>query len=771
MPEVIDRRISFNGGEFSPLADPRIDLAKYRSACRELLNFRPSVYGGAMLRPGTIYLDTLPGAVRLHPVEFGLGSTLLLEFSDLLLRFWTTGETPALVEDPGSPGNPLEVVTPWTSAQLFALQFAQQNDVILVSHPSHSPYRLSHNADDDWDIEAIPIEWPPTLDINVTATTLTPSATTGTGIDLVASADTFDDGHVGSLWIVRHRRTAPSVSLGLDESVATNSSALFVLGEWSCNVATNTGGTWEVGAIVQRSYDNSTWETIRTISSSGVSSGTIAGTELEPAWLRIQIATTDGSPPSSGSFVLEAFDPDHYGIVEIATVTDPQNATADVVFALGGTGATTLWHEPAWSDYRGWPRAISFHEGRLFFGGTAHRPQTVWGSIVDDYFNFRLGSDDDMGLAFTLASDAAHAVQWLLSQESLLVGTTGSEWALGSRDSEKPISASTARAKPSTAYGSAALQAVAVHDAALFVQRGARKVREFVFTFEKNGYVAQDLTLLAEHIATGGIVQVAVQHDPETVVWFVTGEGILAGLAYERSQQVAGWFTYETEGLIESVAVIPGDGEEDQLWLAVCRTIDGNEVRYLERLQTNHLSTLKTGVISGLAYSDAALVYDGAATTTISGLDHLEGEEVVILADGAPHPVRTVEAGEIELQLEASLVIVGLAYENFIEPTFLETGDPNSLSKVALKRLTRCVFEVWNTLGLEISGDHGDNWTQVEFRAPEDFTDEAPPVFTGINESHISASSERQASVRIRQPQPLPCNIMSLHLRYDLNTI
>lgn len=772
MAEVIDRRVAFNGGEWSPFTDPRLDLEKYRNACRELRNMKPTVYGGAFRRPGTVFLGEAAGKVRLVEFEFNVTTTLVLEFGDTTLRFWTTGASPALVEDPMSPGDPYVVATPWSADEIGSLQFAQQNDVVVIVHPDHQPRILTRLAatNDNWSLAPLEEEWPAVLDERFDGISVAAAATTGTGVAMQASAPLFAAGHVGSRWIIKHRRLDPSVDLLLTASANAISSSLFVLGEWSATVEVSTGGTWEAKAVVQRSYDGNTWETLRTIVSSGVVSGSVTGIEIEPCFLRLQKISDTGTPPASGNFTLQAVDPDHYGIVEIASFVDEENVTVDILFPLGSTSPTERWQEAAWSAVRGFPRAVSFHELRLVFAGTRTRPQTIWGSVIDDYYNFRLGSDDDLGLSLTLASDASNAIQWLASQESLVIGTSGSEWILGARDSTRTLTPSNASVKRQTNYGSAHIQAKIVQDAVLFVQRNAKRIREFIYTFERDGYSAQDLTLLAEHITQGGIGQVAVQKNPETVVWMVSGDGRLIGLTYERGQNVAGWFGFDTgEGdAFESVAVVSGVGDEDEIWVSVRRVIDGNTVRYIERFQTNNLALLRASDQSSLVYVDSATIYEGAPIATITGLDHLEGMEVAVLTDGAPHPNQTVLGGEITIQHEAEKIIVGLPYVSQISPTWLETNDPASVTKAFKKRVTRCVLELWRSLGAQLSSG-GGQWDFIEFRAPSDFMDQAPPLFSGVIEQSIESTSSRQAEISIRQTQPLPLNILSITTRYEVS--
>lgn len=846
MAVIIDRRNSFNGGELSPWIDPRTDVDKYRSGCGTMRNFLPSIYGGAFRRPGSIYLGAAKNAdkiARLERFEFSVTTTFVLEFGEFYIRFWTTGDDPSLVDDPDDPGNPLEVVTPWTADQVNALQFAQQNDIVYIVHPTTRPQILTRFTNTNWTLSPIVDEWPASLDENITTITLevtggdppdtypawTPippyvtgdrvsyggkswrcirnipnletalkppgtfkgsylywteldmSFTFGIGqtVAIESSEDFFDEGHVGSTFVIKHRRDDPSVDLALTSSVNVLSDELFVLGEWACNVEVNVGGTWEVKCVVERSFDLLTWETIRSVSSTGGTSGTVTGIELDPCYLRLRTTKKEGTPPATGSFTMEASDSYHYGILFVTDFVDAQEVTARVVFPPVD-GETTHWNEPAWSDYRGFPRAVCFHENRIMFGGSTSRPQTIWGSVIDDYSNFRLSADDDSGLSFTLASDAANGIQWIVSQESLIIGTTGSEWTIGTRENQSALTPSTVAAKRSTTYGSSPIQAAVVSDAVLFIQRSGRKVREFVYTFEEDGYTAQDLTLLSEHITDSGIVQIAVQKNPETVLWAICGNGDLVGVVYERGQNVAGWFRVDTgvsedgstRDYYESIAIVSGDGEEDERWVLVRREIDGETVRYIERFQPNVIRKLKNNEQLDLCYVDSAvIVEDETPFGTVTGLDHLEGREVAVLTNGSPEANKTVSGGSITLDFDDTTVaVVGIPIESILTPTPLETNDPNTTTRYSKKKVSDLILQVWKSSGFEATASDGENWTKLDFRQPSDFMDQAVPDLTGTYETVcLASSSTREARISIKQTQPLPLNVLSMLVKYDVN--
>jgi hypothetical protein len=833
--QVIERRVSFNGGEWSPWADARLDLDRYRSSCRTLENMRPTTYGGAFSRPGLVYIGDQDGAGdlgRVVPFEFSADTNLVLVFTDKLMRPFTTGATPAKlsVDMPATWVTPknykrgdwvewmssswycledhdasaafhldqytkwemdeyFKLATPYAADELAELQFAQLNDLVYITHPNHAPRVLSRLANHRWTLSLLDLEYPPLRDENISATTIDPTNNIGT-VTLLASAGIFNAGHIGSRWLIKHRRDEPFVELNV--KTGTLSPALMVLGSWSCTIMTGEGtGNWDVTAVVQRSTDKVTWETIRTIAASRQDrSSLITGTELDPCWLRVKKISESGTSyiPANGNWKLEAVDPDHYGLVEITGYTSATSATAKVLFELYEddadlTPATRRWAEAAWSDYRGWPRSVCIHDQRLVFGGNKAQPQHVWASIIDDFGNFRTGANDDLGLALYNANQKSNAVQWLVSRGDLIIGTAGAEGPLERLDTAKSITPTNVKFGSFTQIGSKHLQAIAAQDAVLFVSRNGRKVWELAFAFESDGYKANDLTLLAEHITDESITGIALQKNPETVLWCVTASGELLGLLYERNQQVAGWFRYVTAGAFESVAVVPGTGEADEVWVTVRREMNGSTVRYLERFQPDRTRLLKDAAgsemiakQSRICCADSAITsasyYDGVAGQwRIGGLARLEGMEVCVLADGSPLANQTVSGGKIIVDGEIDHAIIGLPYTCTLSPTWFETGDPATVSKVAWKCISKVSVHLWRTLGCEI-GTHGsDTWESLSFTPQGVVMDQALPLFTGLKEARVSSSSEQQAAVVIRQTQPLPLNVLALHTFHEMNGI
>lgn len=830
MPEEqFERRTAFNAGEISPWLDPRIDQDKYHLGCRQLRNVRPTVYGGAFKRPGSVYLGPArinTGVVRLLAFQYEVGKTFVLELTDLLLRIWTTGVTPALVMDPETPSVPLEVETPWLATELYALQVCQLNDLLFVTHPKHQPRVIARYEDNQWEVPRYNPDWPALLPLNDRNITLqctplngTPAAWSntvtynagdevlhegedyacrlnkcrkiepgdhknwkrwwrvkdGTGtlgigrrVTLSASKNLFSAGHQGTKWVLIWRRDTLKLTMHIaGGAIGKTTASIYCLGAWSAGtLADNSGsGAWDVEVIVQRSEDNKHWTSYKVIDGgkSEVQS-LLTGNEDEPCFLRLKLTQRTGTIPTQYKAELEVANPDQHGIVRIKSVTNATTGVGILEFPVPNSNATKYWQEPAWSDVRGFPQAVTFHEGRLWFGGTRYQPTTFWATATDRFETFRIGAQADLGKEFQVASDEANAIMWLVSHDGLVIGTKGAEWFYGER-----IGEDLPKLRKNTSYGSAPCQARVVNETVVFFQRSQRKLRELAWDGSK--FSCQDLTLLAEHFGDAKFLQIAVQRNPETVVWIVTNQGDLIGMTYERGQNVAGWFRYQTQGKYESVCLVEGPGEEDEIWVSVQRTIGGQPKRFIERLQPDLIRNIKEGDAADLIYSDAAVVQKtGSNTRIMTGLAHLEGARVSILADGAPYPSQVVVDGRLTLEWPASTIIAGLPFYAYVEPTYLETSDPGSITKAFKKRITKAYIEFWQSLGCEVSADDGKTWELLEFRNIADFMDQAPPLWSGIKEISVGAGSERQASIILRSAQPLPMNILSLTIRFVMGT-
>ena len=464
------------------------------------------------------------------------------------------------------------------------------------------------------------------------------------------------------------------------------------------------------------------------------------------------------------------------GHLKITSVTSTTVVVGTVIVDLNETGSTTDFALGSFSDTTGYPACVTFFEQRLVFAGTTAQPQTLFFSRSADYENFddqyhETVADDD-AIVYTIASNQVNAIRFLTATRTLIIGTAGGEFAVNGGGTGEAITPTNILINKQSNHGAANVDGIAVGNATLFLQRAKRKIRELAYNFDVDGYVAPDLTILAEHVTESGIIQMAYQEEPNSIVWCVRADGQLLGFTYQREQQVTAWHRHIFGGsfgsgnaVVESVEVLPTDDSEYQVWVIVKRTIDGATKRYVEYLHNQDFDETDD---TSFNYLDSQLAYDGSATTTISGLDHLEGEEVSILADGATHPNKTVSSGAITLDRSSTKVKVGLPYVSLLQTMRIDAGSQNGTSQSKTKRIYEITARLYESIGIEIGPDL-DNMERIPFRSSANLMDSGVNVFTGDKDIEFRGNYETDGFIFVRQNQPLPLTVLSLYPRLVTN--
>jgi hypothetical protein len=806
MPAYHKFHHSFNAGELSPFLAARMDIDKYEDGCQLLENFIILPYGGVVRRPGTVFLGAAKfpdKSCRLIGFNFSVTTNFILEFGEKYVRFWTNG---VRVVKPSAPthqashayvvgdyvvspaGGPmyycviahtsgavfsvdlaagkwvaqtvLERPTSYLATELREIQFCQINDLMYLTHPNHPPAKLTRKADDDWTFNDIVWAWPPTLDENVENIAIMPSATSG-NVNLTASAPIFKPEHFGSYWQLGHRRAQAYVEQILS-ATSGFTIPLYVLGTWEFI----TYGNWQGTVMVQRLLpDGTTWETIRQYGSHSVGERNVSttGREDKPAYLRINFTTAGVAGTSNPNSRLEAGDNRVYGFVQITAYTSPTLVSATVRSAFLSADWTFMWSEAAFSGVKGFPRTVCLHEQRLIFGGTKLKPLSLYGSQIDDFENFRYGALDDQAFSFTISSNESNPINWIISQQKMLVGTAGDEWSLGATNTDQAMGPGNVDAKQQSSYGSAFLQAEVVNEVVLFAQRQSHKIREMTFNFEKDGWVSPDLTILANHISNKGFVETAFAQQPDSIFWCITADGKLVGMTYERDQKVVGWHRHSTEGQFESVATIYGGSDADEVWFSVQRTVNGQVVRYIERFDPDFRMHLETGDKLAWWYLDCGKrIISATDITHVTGLSHLEAKTAGIMGDGANQPTRVVASGAIDIQEPSKNILVGLPYISVMRPMNLNIPVQDGTVQGRKMRIHKMVARFYKTLTCQYSGDDGQSWDEIFFRDRIDFMDESPSVFTGDREFATGTNFRDLQQISLRQNRPFPLVILAM---------
>lgn len=717
---------ALNGGELSPLLAGQVGFEKYPRGLSVSQNFIPTVQGPIIKRPGTRYVATTKtqaDPVWLSTFEFNVSNAYVLEFGNLYIRFFQNHGQ--LVSGP-----PVEVVTPYVQADLFntdqtvRLRTAQAADFLYITHGTYESRVLKRLTATSFQLDTFRPDGGPFKDLNDTATTVYASAETG-AITLNASAATFLAGHVDSLFLL--------------EAKDINSIA-----------------AWEVGKVIaagaRRRVGNRVYEALN-----AATTGTATPVHVEGA-------VYDGDTGVQWQFRDAGF-----GWARITSFISTTQVNATVISripadAVGVGNPTTRWAHAAWSSVEGWPTDVAFFRERLWMA----RGQTLWASVASDFndFSSRDGNGQvtaDLAITVTLASGNLNSIQWMFPDKDLICGTAGGEFLVGELQNGSPIGPGNVRARLQSKFGSRSIVPVQAGAATLFVQRSGRKVREITYDGYSEVYRSDDRTVLSEHITQSGIVDMDYAQEPNSIAWCTRADGKLIGFTWNAEQNVWAWHPHVvggTNAVVESVACIPApDGASNELWLSVRRTVNGLTTRYVEYMEPSW--DYATQAQSAAFYVDSGLTYNGVPATTITGLGHLEGEVVNVLVDGAPHPQRTVTAGQITLQLAGSIVNVGLPYVAKARTMRLEAGSSNGTAQGKIKRLTRVIWRFKDT----VSGMFGPSFEQMDeftFRTAQDPMDEPVPPFTGDKAQQWPGGYDRDAYCCFYDDKPLPVTIVGI---------
>ena len=899
----------------------RTDFAKYFNGATTIENFVVMPHGPVMRRPGTYFVSeikTSSTSTRLIPFTFSTTQTYILEFGNQYIRFFKddgqivegdktitgiTAADPAVVTSSSHgysdgdfvtissvvgmtevnnktfkvsnkttntfelqdvDGNDInssgytayssagvanriyQITTSYTTAQLFDLKFAQSADVMYICHPSHEASKLSRTGHTSWTLSEVDFaETGPYMDTNTTTTTLTPASSgTGTGVNITASA-----------------------------IVGINSGTGFQ--------------TTDVGRILKF---------------------------------------------NSGEAVITAR-------------TNTTVVVCTITKAFTNTDATVAFNLGSFSDTTGHPSVVTFFQQRLVFAGTSDQPQTMFFSKSGDYENMTAGTDADDAMIYTIASNQVNAIKAMKATRTLIVMTTGGEYAVSAGTASAITPTNISIIKQSN-YGSAGVDALSIGNATIFLQRAKRKMRELAYNFDTDGYVAPDLTILSEHITDSGITQMDYQQEPYSVVWGTRTDGILTGLTYNRLENVVAWhrhiiggksdttkniiqqsisftsnttvvnttnntitlsshglstadpiyyyaasnaigglnnstlyyaiasdsntiklattasnatagtavsftsapssdttqyiyqgvnissnfiysashgfvtgdiFYYDNTGTaigglsentkyyiekidnnqfklysdktlgtvvsltsahtseqtdnilthakVESVAVIDGDADEDQVWVIVQRWINGAVRRYVEYFTPFDFNR----DVTAFHYLDSGLSYVGDETSSLTGLDHLEGEVVDIIGEGATQTSKTVSAGVISIDTATEQAKVGLLYTSDLQTMRLDEGYTET-TQTKTKRIYDLSVRFQDTVGAKVGPDAA-NLTAIDFRASGSPMDLPIPLFTGDKQIEFDTGYGTEGLVYIQQPQALPMTILGIYPRLETESV
>ena len=408
-----------------------------------------------------------------------------------------------------------------------------------------------------------------------------------------------------------------------------------------------------------------------------------------------------------------------------------------------------------------YPRAVGYFEQRRFFGGTDNDPATIWAtrSGTESNLSYSIPVRDDDRIKFRVAARERNTIRHIVPLTDLALLTEAAEWrvAPSGADVLTPISP---QVRAQSFIGANDAQPVIVNANVIFAAARGGHVREMAYSFQAQGFLTGDLSLRAPHLFDGyQIVDTAYAKSPIPIVWFVSSNGNLLGLTYVPEQEVGAWHRHDTDGAFESACAV-AEGDEDRLYVVVKRTIAGQTKRYIERMASRRITAQADAF-----FVDAGVTYDGAAATTISGLSHLEGKTVSVLADGAVHRQKQVINGAITLDQAASKIQIGLPITADIRLLPI-SFDAAGYGQGRVKNVNAVWLRVVQSGGIK-AGPSYDKLTEAKTRTNEDY---GSPTRLVTKEIKIAITPDWTdgGQACVRQSDPLPLTITSFTTEYSI---
>lgn len=673
----------------------------------------------------------------------------------------------------------MELPAPWLEADLAYIRHTQSGDVIYVACDGHQQRKIERRGSTSWSVVLYEPEDGPFRTINSSPITITPSAITG-DITLTASKSLFKSTNVGSLFRLPSTGQLVTAAVSAEDQFTNPIRVSGVEAQRIFQVTLS--GTWTATVTLQYSVaEPGSWVDVKTWAGNTTNENYDDGLDNQIIYYRIGIKAgnfTSGPANVQLSFASGSIT----GIARITAYSSETSVSASVLKALGGTTATSSWSEGTWSDRRGWPSAVALHEGRLWWPGK----DKIQGSESDGYEDFDDETEGDAGpISRSIGEGPVDTINWALSLSRMILGTASNSANIAAVriDGDSPISArSDSFDEPLTPTN---FNLKLTSTRGIYVDRSEQGLYEIAFDVNSADFKTEDLTLVVPDVNDAGLVHIAVQHKPDVRIHCVRSDGTVGVLVFDRAENVICWLEVETDGIVEDVAVLPGVGE-DHVYYVVRRTINGSTVRYLEKWTPEDECT---GFPSA-RHADAHYMYSGVAVTTITGLSHLEGEDVVVwgwntatpfttqdgVAIGRDMGAFTVSGGQITgLPSAVTNACIGLGYEARWKSLKQAFGAAMGTPLNQIKRIDNIGFVLLNAHGQGIR--YGDNFETMDQLPLDDLPVDSngDPDLNHIFDQYdkrmfeFDGDNETDPRVCLKASAPRPCTVAAATISMQIS--
>ena len=730
MPRFVEFTTNFATGELDPLLRARVDLAAYNNALAKATNVLIQPQGGLRRRPGTKHVFELPNSstpsagngVRLVPFQFSVTDSYMLCFTHNRMHVIKNGVVQANINGTGNS----YLTTTIGSDIVDDMCWTQSADTLIAVHPDLNPVRITRTSDTSWTATSITFDSIPkhAFDIDFhtnTSSTLTPSAVSG-NVTLTASTTHHDSG---------------TLQAGTSTTVTLKTTASATDGIYVGMYVNITGGTGSGQTRLVEAYNGTT--KVATVGEAFTVTPNNTSTYTTTTFSALSVNQYINVQPQGRARIVR-----YVSATVVEVVTEYPFFNTTVIDA--GRWELEHGYVDVWSSTKGWPRSVTFHEGRLYFGGSKSRPSTIWGSKIGLFFDFVPSESlDDDAVEATLDTNDLNVITDIISSRDFQVFTTGGEFYVPQQGTD-PVTPLTFTFKNVSRNGiKPGTRVQSVESGSIYIQRQGKSLNEFVFNDTQLTYITQRISLLSGHLLKGpqrvALRKASSTEEADLLLMTNTDDGTMAVFSIMRSQQVTSPSEFITDGSYIDVGV-----DVNAIYVVTKRTFNSVDRYFIELFGYEY-------------FTDCAFV--GGAAASASSLPHV-AKVLNVITDGSPQGNETVSGGGSVTFDRSSTTSyeVGLPITVYVKTmpaeVKLQTGSRVSFKK-RIVEISAVVNETQNMI---------INNQPVAFRLFDNpLLDDPIPEFTGIKRVNGVLGYSREQSIEVSQDLPVKMNLLGLDYR------
>ena len=701
--------------------------------------------------------------MRLIPFEFNNQQTYILEFGNLYIRVRKHDNS---IIDDGKRYSDVKGTIPYTNEDIENIDYIQKGDVIFLVDGKHSPKQLERRADNDWHLVDYAFTGGPFKEAD---DSIKGYFDYNDGDYLVkTSGYDFSQTDIGKVFNIETYFKAQTLFENNAGTGSKTSSAVLVGSAWSFY----TKGTWAGKVTIQISNDNSNWRDYKVMSSTTANNNTegsynaeLTGEFSEMLFVRI---VTDLNYNSYFQYTFQSigfYENISFEILSLATTTSAkiklQDFDTNSIVSFANNYQISANAEPlqasAWED-GAYPKHITFYQDRLVFANSRNYPFTIWATETSNYYSFKIHSElvDSDSIQTNVVGDGLNEITALVSLMSLIAFTENGVFRTGIDVWNATGDFALTR---QSRGGSSSVRPITIDNSCIYVKPTKDAIKDFYYQYQIDAYAGDQLDILARDLFENKkIKQLAFQEQDKTI-WVLFEDGSMCYCCYMKEQEVLGWSEFETDGKVVSIATIMSNFN-DTLFLAVER----NGQTFIEKLDRRFASK----EIQDQIFLDSAVVYTegGQYFNTITGLNHLEGRTVTILADGFVIKDVVVSNGTITLNSYVTKAIVGLPYETRVETLDINYQGNGNATFGDKRRVVSAVVQFIDSCDCKMGTSNGP-LDEVIFRTDEPLGTPTP-LKTEKKDINMTSHHNEEEHIVIVQDKLLPFTVSAINQKVSM---